>query len=220
MDQQIVLPDEQPAVSTPAQANEAAAPVQEQATTTATPDIEALVEKAVNKAFRGIQSMQDKQAKRIEAAVTRQLETLRQAGIEATPAQAAKIAETLKAQMSAEPNEPEAAPAPAAAKPQQAAQAAAAGNVNDLAVKIMDGMGMRVTKSDPEAALLKLDGTRDEYVASIPAAVKAKQERIAKEKAGEPAARVPSGQAAAAGNANIMQMSSLERLTLALKERK
>lgn len=129
-------------------------------------------------------------------AIQEQIKTLKAAGIEATPDQVRKLIENQQQgtnQGSAQPPAPDQTP-PAATpptgtqQPTQDPQGIDANQVTLQAYKMMAEKGVILEDGDPEIAKIRQDGTPEEWLADVGAALDAKAERLQRE--GNPA-RMP-----------------------------
>jgi hypothetical protein len=156
----------------------ASAPQQNTTPDVLTDELEARIEKAVNRAFRGIQSSQAKQEKRIKEFVQQQVSLLHSSGVDVTPEMERNIAKTVREQIPSDGEEAAVeTPAPAAKT-----KTAPAPTDPSEAWAIAQGDAFEVeplNAEDPEAAMLKEATDFKSWKRLVVKATEAKAERLA-----------------------------------------
>lgn len=170
-------------------------------------EIKSLVKAAVADAYRGIQSSQAKQEKRIKDFVQQQVTVLRGQEVPVTPELERALISQAKQQFAQSDgdNEQEAAPAQVPQpKPVQPASDPSKRPDEELIEKLRAKYGVEVEDSDPEVEMLETKGSWEDYVATMTAAAIKKAKRTG---ASSPK---PKPVPAAVGSAGIDSVQSLE----------
>jgi hypothetical protein len=157
--------------------------------------IEALVEKATNKAFRAIQSSQSKQEKRIKEYVQQQVTLLRGSGVEVTPEIERAIHHNIREQL-AEPDGEDEPVQPTAQVAAPKATKTQPDPVDDFIAEVREMYGVEVEDTDAEAGEIVNNKSWAEYKRTYIEAARAK---AAREAANPPKARPIPNAVSAAG---------------------
>lgn len=164
--------------------------------------IEAVVQKSVDRAFRAIQSSQSKQEKRIKEFVQQQVNVLRGSGIEVTPEMERSITSTVKEQFASPESSDEPEPQPAqVAQPKPAPQPKTVDPSEAFANEQGDIFDVEpLEDSDPEAQMLAGAQSLKEWKRLVVEATRQKAERVKSE---PPKTKSQPSVVPAAGAANL-----------------